>query len=166
MSFLGSMYRRTGWRAPAVALPVVLAALACAPAASAGSFVIGNSSASIGSSVTFWGAQWWKLNSLTGGPAPASFKGYANSFEGPPVCGLPWTTDPGNSSSPPAAPLPEYIDVIVSSSVRKEGPTIYGDAPEVVLVRTNPGYAPNPGHPGTGTVVQVVCPAPVEEEPR
>jgi len=29
---------------------------------------------------------------------------------------------------------------------------------KVVVVRTNPGYEPNPGHPGTGTVVGQVCP--------
>ena len=42
-----------------------------------GSFVIGDNNSGNGTSVTFWGAQWWKLNSLTGGAAPASFKGFA-----------------------------------------------------------------------------------------
>src|SRR5439155_23403868 len=44
-----------------------------------GYFVIGNNNAAIGTSVTFWGAQWWKLNSLSGGAAPASFEGFAES---------------------------------------------------------------------------------------
>src|SRR6202040_2593590 len=44
-----------------------------------GSFVIGDKNAAIGNSVTFWGAQWAKVNSLSGGPAPASFKGFAEA---------------------------------------------------------------------------------------
>jgi hypothetical protein len=39
----------------------------------------------------------------------------------------------------------------------KSGSTITGDSPLLVLVETDPGYQPNPGHPGTGTVVAVVC---------
>jgi len=27
-----------------------------------------------------------------------------------------------------------------------------------VIVKTNGGYAPDPGHAGTGTVIGVVCP--------
>lgn len=39
-----------------------------------------------GSPVTFWGAQWAQLNSLSGGSAPASFRGYAAS-PATPGCG-------------------------------------------------------------------------------
>jgi hypothetical protein len=122
-----------------------------------GNFVIGDRDAAIGTAVTFWGAQWWKLNSLTGGVAPAAFKGFADTPSTAPTCGTNWSTDPGNSSGPPAAPLPGFIAVIVSSHVSKSGPTISGDTPEVVVVKTNPGYAPNPGHAGMGTVVAKVC---------
>jgi hypothetical protein len=48
--------------------------------------------------------------------------------------------------------------VIVSSKAGKSGPTISGDTAEIVIVKTNPGYAPDPGHAGTGIVVAVVCP--------
>jgi hypothetical protein len=130
---------------------------AASPAAATGNFVIGNGNAVVGSHVTFWGAQWWTSNSLSGGAAPASFKGFANTV-GAPLCGTPWTTNPGNSSEPPAAPLPETIEVIVASEVTQSGPIISGNAPGVALVRTEPGYAPDPGHPGTGTVVAIVCP--------
>ena len=41
------------------------------PFSSTGSFVIGDQSANVGSTVTFWGAQWWKDNDLSGGTAPA-----------------------------------------------------------------------------------------------
>jgi hypothetical protein len=37
------------------------------------------------------------------------------------------------------------------------GPTLRGDIAAIVLVTTHPGYAPNPGHAGTGTVVGVLC---------
>lgn len=134
-----------------------------ASAGAAGSFVIGDENATVGTAVTFWGAQWWKDNALGGGAAPAAFKGFANSLQGPPECGAPWSTDPGNSSDPPAGPLPETIEVIVASHVSKSGPTISGDTAEVVLVATNTGYQGNPGHPGTGTVLGVLCRAGEEE---
>jgi hypothetical protein len=122
-----------------------------------GSFVIGDGDAAIETPVTFWGAQWWKLNTVSGGGASASFKGFANTPSTPPACGTGWSTGPGNSSGPPPAPLPQYIAVIVASQVTKSGSQISGDTAEVVVVRTNPGYAPDPGHAGTGTVVAVVC---------
>jgi 6-phosphogluconolactonase len=123
-----------------------------------GSFVIGDQSAAMGSQVTFWGAQWSKLNTMSGGDAPSSFKGFASTTAAnPPSCGAAWSTGPGNSSSPPNAPLPEYMAVIASSGVSKSGSTISGNAAHVVVVKTSPGYAPDPGHAGTGRVVGVVC---------
>ena len=121
-----------------------------------GNFVIGDQNASIGTDVTFWGARWWKLNSLSGGTAPAAFKGFEPT---PPTAACPtdWTTGSGNSPPPPAGPLPSLMAVIVSSSISKSGPTISGDTVHIVLVQTNPGYQPNPGHAGTGTVVAQLC---------
>ena len=146
----------------ATMLLVAVSGLTLVPSASAeGSFVIGDQNATVGTSVTFWGAQWWQLNSLSGGLAPAAFKGFANTPSGPPSCGTTWTTSPGNSSNPPEGPLPELIEVIVSSEITKSGATISGDTKKVVLVRTEGGYAPDPGHPGTGIVVAVRCPSTV-----
>jgi hypothetical protein len=120
-------------------------------------FVIGDLDAVVGNHVTFWGAQWSRLNHLSGGPAPASFKGFANSPNpNPPACGGTWQSAPGNSSGPPES-VPSDITVIVSSLVTKSGPIISGDVPEMVIVHTDPGYEPNPGHEGTGTVTAVVC---------
>lgn len=145
-------------RALATALLAATAVLGVASSASAqGNFVIGDQDAAVGTAVTFWGAQWWKDNGLSGGTAPASFKGFANSTPALAPCGVPWTTDPGNSSSPPEGPLPETIEVIVSSHITKAGRVISGNTAEVVLVATNPGYENDPGHPGTGTVVRVLC---------
>jgi len=47
--------------------------------------------------------------------------------------------------------------VIVSSSIQKNGSVINGDIKQIVVVRTNPGYDPAPGHVGTGTVVAILC---------
>ena len=125
-------------------------------AVAGGNFVIGDKNAAIGTAVTFWGAQWWKLNSLSGGAGPAAFKGFEDSPAAA-QCKVSWTTDPGNSTPPPAGPLPAYMAVIVSSSITQSGSTISGDTPHIVIVKTNPGYASDPGHAGTGTVVAVVC---------
>jgi hypothetical protein len=121
-----------------------------------GSMIVGNLDTATGLSVEFWGAQWAKLNSLTGGPAPNSFKGFAETA--PQACGGVWSSDPGNSSGPPpSGAIPSYMGVIASSSVVQTDSVIGGDVPIIIVVKTNPGYAPNPGHAGTGTVVAVYC---------
>lgn len=121
-----------------------------------GSFVIGDKNAAIGNSVTFWGAHWAKTNSLSGGSAPSSFKGFAENPTAP-SCLAGWSTDTGSSTPPPAGPLPTFMGVIVTSSADQSGSTISGNNVEIVIVQTNPGYAPDSGHAGTGTVVAVVC---------
>jgi len=121
-----------------------------------GSFVISDQRSAIGSNVTFWGAQWWMLNPLAPTLAPASFKGFALNPTTP-TCGVRWSTDPGNSAPPPAGPLPPYMAVIVTGAASQSGSTISGDTRRIVVVRTNPGYLPDPGHAGTGTVVSRVC---------
>ena len=121
-----------------------------------GSFVVSDTAAAAGGSVTFWGAQWATLNPPTGGPAPASFKGFANTLSSA-NCGTSWSTDTGNSSNAPAS-VPSFMAVAVANSVSQSGSVISGGAPEVVIVQTNPGYAPDPAFPGTGTIVAVLCP--------
>jgi hypothetical protein len=93
---------------------------------------------------------------VTGGDAPASFKGYAKS-PATPACGDTWQTDPGNSAPPPVGPLPAFMGVIATGSVAKNGAQISGTTSHIVVVQTNPGYAPNPGHAGTGVVVAQAC---------
>lgn len=120
-------------------------------------FVIGDNNALVGNQVTFWGSQWASLNSLSGGAAPASFKGFASATSPEPAsCGGTWTGEGGNTAAPPAT-LPEFITVMVSSSVSKNGSVLSGNVRKLVVVRTDAGYAPDPSHPGTGTVVSVVC---------
>jgi uncharacterized repeat protein (TIGR01451 family) len=124
--------------------------------ASPGSFVIGDLESAVGTNVTFWGAQWWKNNPTSDGSKVASFKGFAESLSSP-GCGVQWTADPGNSTPPPAGPLPDHMAVIVTSRYSKSGSSITGNTVHIVIVNTNPGYEPNPGHPGTGTVEAQVC---------
>ena len=120
-----------------------------------GDFVVGDQTAT--GNVDFWGAQWAKNNKfLSGQPAPASFKGFANLTSQPPACGVGWSTNPGNSPPPPAT-VPAFMGVIVASSTSQSGSTISGNTFHIVVVQTNPGYQGNPGHEGTGTVVATYC---------
>jgi hypothetical protein len=108
--------------------------------------------------VTWWSSQWAALNPMTGGPAPASMKGFAG-FEDMPVipqCTGTYTTDTGNSSPPPQT-VPDYMAVIVSSHITQNGSVITGDIKEIVIVKNDPGYGPSPGHAGTGKVVAILC---------
>lgn len=125
-----------------------------------GSFAVGDTSvgpigSSTGRSVYFWGAQWSRNNVLSGGSAPSSFKGFENNPVLP-ACGLQWTTSGGNSSGVPAT-VPTYMAVVVTGSVTNDHGDLSGDEVHVVIVRTDPGYGPQPGTPGTGTIVAVIC---------
>jgi Bacterial Ig-like domain (group 1) len=122
-----------------------------------GAFVIGDLENHANAQAYWWGAQWWKKDHLGTGLAPAAFKGFELSNASP-WCGQTWTTRPGNSPRPPkAVPAGTVMAVIVASHITKKGPVISGDIVHIVLVKTNPGYGPNPGHPGTGTIVGQLC---------
>lgn len=133
--------------------PVTVTWVAFAPGG--GAFVIGDLENVAGAHVYWWGAQWWKNDHLSTGLAPASFKGFELSNSSP-WCGQTWTTRPGNSPHPPKT-VPAVMAVIVASHIVKQGSVISGDIVHIILVRTNPGYGPNPGHPGTGTIVAQLC---------
>jgi hypothetical protein len=45
----------------------------------------------------------------------------------------------------------------VTTQVTKNGPDIGGVITHIVVVVTDPGYAANPGHAGTGTVIATYC---------
>lgn len=130
-----------------------------------GAFVLGDltvAAATPTTQVTWWSDSWWSRNSLTGGTAPLSFKGFAAAVTTLPtgtpvtVCGTAFTTLPG-SSPPPTKDVPSYMGVIVADSVTKSGNSIEGSWGKVVVVKTDPGFAPNAGHPGTGTIVATYC---------
>jgi hypothetical protein len=124
-----------------------------------GAFVIGDGvNLANGATVYFWGSQWRQNNPMTGGSGPSAFKGFENGSPEP-TCGGTWTSRPGNSSNPPAT-IPQYMAVIVSSSVDKNRSIITGNIKRIVVVQTNPGYGPSPGHSGTGQIVAILCVSP------
>jgi hypothetical protein len=130
-----------------------------------GDFVVGNLTADktatgnpvTGTTVDFWGSQYWKNNAFSGVVnAPASMKGYIDSAPKL-VCPTPnWTSDPGNSSHPPAV-VPVNMVVIVGSTITQSGSTELGDVKHLVIVHTQAGYGPAPGHDGWGTIIGTVC---------
>ena len=121
-----------------------------------GSFVIGdNVNLSGGATVYFWGPDWAVNNPMSGGAGPGSFIGFENTNTSP-TCGGNWTKPAGNSTKPPAT-LPQYMGLIVSSSIQQNRNLILGDIKKIVVVRINPGYGPNPSQSGTGTIVAVIC---------
>ena len=71
-------------------------------------------------------------------------------------CGEKWTSDPGNSSGPPAT-IPGYMVVIVASQITQSGSTESGNIVHVVVVQVEPGYGPAPGHTGWGPIVAWLC---------
>jgi hypothetical protein len=120
-----------------------------------GAFSIGDGNSAIGSNVTWWGSQWSAANTLSGGAAPSSYKGFENSSTNP-TCGTNWTSTGGNSP-PPASSVPHYMATIVTSKVTSGSNTKFsGNTVEMVVVKTNSGYNPNTGSAGTGTVVAVI----------
>jgi hypothetical protein len=126
-----------------------------------GSFTLGDNTAASalasGATVTWWGANWSTVNSLSGGSAPAAFKGFAKTLSAtPPVCGGTWTTTTANRAGPPSS-VPSVMAVIASRKISQSGSTISGDIQHIYIVTVNPGYAPDPGHPGTGTVLARLC---------
>ena len=121
-----------------------------------GSFVLGDQESAVGTAVTFWGSQWSKDNPTSSGSSAASFKGFA--VDTPTLaCGATWTTDPGGSASPPSGPLPTYMAVLVTGTYAKSGSQISGNVIHIDIVKTDSGYASDPGHAGPGKVVDQVC---------
>jgi YVTN family beta-propeller protein len=121
-------------------------------------FVISDAAAGSSGTITFWDSQWAKSNPLSNGqPAPASFKGFADSTSTtPPQCGGTWTAKTGSSSKVPDT-IPGLMAVLVTSSVSQQGSNASGNITQIVIVKTDPGYQSNGGHAGTGTIVGTIC---------
>jgi len=98
---------------------------------SRGAFVLGDLTAAAATpttSVTWWAEDWARVDQLSGGRAPASFKGFAATVNlptstPPGSCGSSWSTTPANSP-PPTADVPSYMGVLVAGAVRKSGSSI------------------------------------------
>jgi len=132
---------------------------------SSGAFALGNNTVAAATSsttVTWWNNDWYLLNNLSGGQAPAAFKGFAGAVTLPTTspaafCSKSWTSGGGNSPPPPTT-VPSYMGVVVASNITKSpGSTINGNYIKIVVVKTNPGYAPGPMNSGTGTIVATFC---------
>jgi hypothetical protein len=133
--------------------------------ASGGAFMVGDNTAAAAApsaTVTFWSAQWSMVNSLSGGPGPAAFKGFAGTVSTlpattpPSACAGTWTSSAGNSPPPPGT-VPSYMGVIVTTSASQSGAAVTGRHVKIVVVKTDPGYGLGPGHDGTGTIVATFC---------
>jgi hypothetical protein len=127
-----------------------------------GTFVLGDTTVAAATpttTLTWWGSKWSTLNVLTGGTAPSAFKGFASVTNStPPECGGTWTTAPGASPTPPgASAIPAYMATAVAGSVTKSGKVVAGNIVGIVIVKTDAGYGPTPGHPGTGVVAATLC---------
>lgn len=131
---------------------------------STGVFALGNltvAGALPTTTVTWWKDNWYQLNSLSGGAAPPSFKGFIASVPLPTTtpaitCSGAWASSGGNSPPPPAT-VPSYMGVVVPPKITKAGSTVKGNYGKIVVVKTNPGYAPGPFNSGTGTIVATFC---------
>ena len=130
-----------------------------------GAFVLGDdtvAAATPSTVVTWWDSNWSAAIELSGGDSPSAFKGFADSVMSLPTtspaanCNGTWTSTGGNSA-PPTSGVPSYMGVLVTSSVTKSANNIAGNFAEIVVVITDPGYAPGPGHSGTGRIVATFC---------
>ena len=135
--------------------PVLVFAFATS---SGGTFDVGNvvPGTAVGTPVTYYWAQWGDVNVLSGGAAPAAFKGFAATPSPSASCGATWTTRTGNSNPPPTT-VPAFLATFVSSHITMSGSTISGDIVHIVIIHTDPDYSPDPGQRATGTIVMDLC---------
>ena len=103
-----------------------------------GNFVIGDLNAVVGNHVTFFSRHWAEFNSLSGGPAPEGFKGFARHPDpNPAECGGTWTS---SSDSHPPGHVPPLITAIAASSITESesgSTTFMGDIPMLVVIATD-----------------------------
>lgn len=121
----------------------------------------------IGQRINFWGSQ-WESQVISGQyfAANPSFKGWSGSpapalqcqVNATPSTLTPncWSVKPGQSF-PPSAPLPDFIEVIVSTVIVKSSDTVFGNVAcgAVVKVDHTPPYGAVPGEPGFGWIAGV-----------
>jgi hypothetical protein len=132
---------------------------------SSGVFALGDitaGSATPSTTVNWWNNNWYLLNTLSGGAVPPPFKGFVTVATLPSTtpagfCTMPWSTSGGNSQPPPAT-VPSYMGVIVVPKITKTGNTLNGSYVKIVVVKTDPGYAPGPANVGSGKIVATFCP--------
>jgi hypothetical protein len=114
-----------------------------------GVFVVGDRTNPNG--VDFFDSDWWKANSLSGGPAPASFKGYADGYSALAAGGT-WTASPGGSNKAPAE-VPSYMGVVIASRVTADASgVITGDIQRIAILHVD-HYVRTVGQSGSGSLL-------------
>jgi hypothetical protein len=106
------------------------------------SFAVGDRSATIGATVTYFGVEWTKWNALsnTAKPTPL-FRGLAAHLASDPAQpGSTWSASPADEASPPSS-VPSYMAVLITSRVDRSGAQISGDVTRLAVIQTNPGYS-------------------------
>ena len=124
------------------------------------SFVISDRMAAVGNTVTFWGAQWSREESAEQRRCRAEqLQGIRRAVRGRRRAVLRRDVDDRARQQPRAAgrPAARLHGRRRGRRCDKSGSTISGDVRRIVVVKTNPGYAPNPGHEGTGKIIAVDC---------
>jgi len=121
-------------------------------------FVIGNLEPhGVGATVNFWGAQWWKHNSISNSVSDglAAFKGnvsYADSY-----CGGTWTATLGSNATPVLVGN-QPIAVLVTGSIERIGSTLTGDIQKILVVsQSDPIFGSRSGAAASGIVTEVAC---------
>jgi PKD repeat protein len=109
-----------------------------------GIFAIGDVSTTGG--VTFWSPSWSLLNTLSGGSAPPSFKGFATT---PVDTG--WLAPPGFDHVPTT--VPEWMAVLLANRVTKVGDTITVTTTRTVVVHV---ATYDPALAGQGAIVATI----------
>jgi hypothetical protein len=121
-----------------------------------GTFVVGDLSASRSPTVTYWSSEWYLDSSLTGGRAPAAFKGFADSPSAPTDCATDWQSR-GGGSTDAAEVIPGYTAMLVTDKVVKRGWRLSGSTTAIVVVRVGDGYQSSPGHASTAEILGYLC---------
>ena len=123
----------------------------------------------LGDRVNFWGGTW--DTQITSGdyevkgpflgyavvpPGPVTLcQSLASTTSAPPLDDSCWHSKGGNISPPES--LPQYIQVIVSTSMSKLQGTVFGNTAATAVVRVEPGYASHRNYPGYGQIVDVIA---------
>ena len=111
--------------------------------------------------VTWWDSHWSDAIALSGGDSPSAFKGFAYLVVTLPTTTriqLPGHVDDGRREQRAADERRALLHGRARHvKVTKLGSTISGNFVEIVVVITDPGYEPGPGHSGTGGIVATFC---------
>jgi hypothetical protein len=107
------------------------------------SFAVGDLSASIGATVTYYGGAWAVSNTLSNtAKPPPQFKGFVQQLASDPAQpGGTWSTPAPDQLVPPPS-VPSYMAVLITSRVDRNRSQITGNVTRLAVIQTDPGYSP------------------------